>query len=98
MPYEITVKPQPYQGDDESFIGNLLEGIKSIPHLPNAILHGMDEEGISPEESKLRHRAVSEAALWVIPALVTPAAAGLLRAAQALVRGVIAGAAGLGIG
>lgn len=99
MAYTIpTQQPPQYNGDDEGFVGSILEGIRSIPHLPNAVLKGTNEEGISPEEKHLRQRALSEAALWVIPALVTPAAGAMLKTAPTIIRAVLSGAAGLSAG
>lgn len=86
-----------YTGDDEGFVADILTGLKSIPHLPAALLEGWDNPSLSPEERKMRQRSVSEAAMWVIPALVTGGAGALLKGAGPLVMGIV-DAAGVGAG
>lgn len=71
IPAPPNLRPPAQDEDQEGFVQDIVQGLRSIPHLPAALINGVDEPGISPDESKLRHRAMAEASQWVLPMLIS---------------------------
>ena len=95
----VIPKAKVTEQDQEGFVDSLVEGVRSIPHLPDALLRGLDDPEATPEQLKLRRRALSEAALFVLTPLAGGGAGMLLRGmARPVIRTIIADAVGLAAG
>jgi hypothetical protein len=90
---------QPDGQDDEGFINSVVEGLRSIPHLPAALINGVNDPKANPRELALRKRALAEASQWVIP-LMSSGAAALIPATggASVLIGAVADAVGMGVG